>query len=123
MNDTLFINLTNHPISNWSAEQIMAAKQMGRIVEIPFPVVSPESTTEEIQSLADEQVESILRVAEDARIITVHVMGELTLTYAIVTRLKTKGIRCVASTTIRNVEQMPDGRKISDFNFVQFRGY
>ena len=53
----------------------------------------------------------------------VHVMGEMTFTYNLVTALKEVGIVCLASTTERLVKMMPDGKKVSEFKFVQFREY
>ena len=50
-------------------------------------------------------------------------MGEMTFTYLMVTQLKGKGIECIASTSDRNAEYASDGKKISDFHFVQFRKY
>ena len=37
--------------------------------------------------------------------------------------IKSLGVICVASTTERLVKMMSDGKKISDFKFVQFREY
>lgn len=38
-------------------------------------------------------------------------------------RKAAKGIKCVASTTERDTVMTPDGKKISQFKFVQFREY
>ena len=43
--------------------------------------------------------------------------------YSFVSTLKAIGINCLASTTIRNTVMTPDGKKLSDFGFVQFREY
>lgn len=116
----MFINLTNHPSENWSEEQLEATRQYGEIVDLSFPNIEPFFTTKDIEELADIMVGAIKRL--DANPI-VHVMGEMTFTYAIVSRLKAFGITCVASTTERNIKMMPDGKKISEFKFVQFRKY
>lgn len=116
----MFINLTNHPSENWSEEQLEAARQYGEIVDLPFPIIEPFFTTKDIEDLADITVDGIKGL--DANPI-VHVMGEMTFTYAIVTRLKALGVTCVASTTERLVKMMPDGKKVSEFKFVQFREY
>ncbi|WP_231999441.1 hypothetical protein [Prevotella melaninogenica] len=50
-------------------------------------------------------------------------MGELTFCYYAVRLLKKAGIRCVASTTERIVEETEDHRKLVRFSFVQFREY
>ena len=54
---------------------------------------------------------------------TVHIMGEMTFTFMVVTRLKELGIRCVASTTERKVTYDSDGVKQTEFQFVMFREY
>lgn len=116
----MFINLTNHPSSGWSEEQLSAAKKYGEVVDISFPNIEPYFTSKDINELADEAVEGVKLL--DAHPV-VHVMGEMTFTYAVVSRLKVLGITCVASTTERLVKMMPDGKKISEFKFVQFREY
>ena len=116
----MFINLTNHPSFGWSKEQLEAAQQYGEIVDLSFPVVEPGFTSKDVNELADVAVEGILDL--DATPV-VHVMGEMTFTYAVVSRLKARGITCLASTTERNTIMTADGKKISEFKFVQFREY
>ena len=50
-------------------------------------------------------------------------MGEMTLTYKIVQRLKANDIVCLASSTDRIVEDVSDGEKLVKFDFVRFREY
>lgn len=117
----LFINFSNHPSASWSPAQLTAARRYGEVTDIPFPTVSPELNESEVNELADEYVRRILDAGgKDA---TVHVMGEMTLTFAVVSRLKALGVRCVVSTTERNVSITADGKKISEFIFVKFREY
>ena len=116
----MFINLTNHPSSGWSKEQLKAAQEYGDVIDLSFPNIEPHFTSKEINELAEITIDGI-KVLDNAPV--VHVMGEMTFTYAIVSRLKAKGITCVASTTERIVKMMPDGKKISEFKFVQFREY
>ena len=121
---SVFINLTNHPSDTWGADQLAAAEPLGRVVDILFPMVSPDATTDEVHQLADQLVADVLLTAEAAQAtMTVHVMGEHTLTHALVVRLKEKGIKCVASTSERNTIMLPDGKKVSEFKFTQFREY
>ena len=121
---SVFINLTNHPSATWGADQLAAAELLGRVVDILFPIVSPDATTDEIHQQADKLVGTVLQMAENMDAITVHVMGEHTLTYALVVRLKEKGIKCVASTSHRGDPIiLPNGDKLSRFKFVQFREY
>lgn len=117
----MFINLSNHPSSSWSENQLEAAEQFGEVVDIPFPDISPEAGEKEMNSIVEDYVEKILSYRNDKEI-TVHVMGEMTFTYALVMRLKALGIHCVASTTNRIVKE-EEGKKISEFKFVQFREY
>ena len=119
---TYFINLSNHPSDRWDEEQRKAAEEYGEIVDIPFPQVGPEASHEDILAMADECVHAIEEKAQNTDI-TVHVMGEMTLTYAIVSRLKEMGIRCVASTTERNTVVDDSGVKTSVFAFTMFREY
>lgn len=116
----MFINLTNHPSENWSEEQLAAAHKYGEIVDIHFPNIEPSFTSSMVNSLADDTVSTITALGKD---IVVHIMGEMTFTFAVVSRLKTMNIKCVASTTERNTVITPDGKKISEFKFVQFREY
>lgn len=119
----MFINFSNHPSSGWLKEQLAAAQEYGEIVDIDFPNINPEFTSSILSQLADEAVVTITSYGKD---IIVHIMGEMTFTYAVVSRLKGLGIKCVASTTARNPEKViikPDGTKISEFKFVQFREY
>jgi len=118
----LFLNLSNHPSSEWGEEQRKAAEQYGDIEDMPFPQVDPDADEKKIEELAERITEEILKKAE-AHDITVHIMGEMCLTFAVVSRLTTHGIRCVSSTTERIVEQLPDGSKRTKFHFWRFREY
>ena len=120
-NTPKFINLSNHPSSGWDKGQLTAAQRIGDIVDLPFPPVVPEASADEVKQMARELVEHILEMGDPATL-TVHIMGEMTLTYSIVTALTQLGVRCVASTTERIVTEV-DGKKVSEFHFVQFREY
>ena len=116
------INFSNHPSECWGQAQLDAGREYGEIKDIPFPVINPDASFDEIQKLAERYTEKILSLSEHHQI-TVHIMGEMTFTYLMVTQLKGKGIECIASTSDRNAEYASDGKKISDFHFVQFRKY
>jgi CRISPR-associated Csx2 family protein len=120
-NFQLFINLSNHSSAFWQAPQLEAATVYGEIIDLPFPFVNPEGDEKYIQSLGNEYVEKIEQLAQGKNV-TVHLMGELTLTYCLVKILITKGIKCIASTTERIVKEK-DGIKTSEFRFKQFREY
>ena len=93
MNDStpIFINLSNHPSSGWSEEQLNAARAYGEIVDMPFPQVEPAATAADVHELAGELVAAILEYGEAADL-TVHIMGEMTLCYAVISRLQASGI-------------------------------
>ncbi len=118
----MFLNLSNHPSANWSAEQTEAARRLsGEIVDMPFPAVDPAGDEDYIASLANEYCARVLETAGTQPLI-VHVMGEMTFTFALVQRLHTIGIPCVASTTERVIVEH-DRVKTSVFKFIQFRKY
>ena len=118
----LLINLSNHPLAQWGAEQKAAAEQYGEVQDMPFPQVAPDASEEDIDELAAEYVSKIMELAEDHEV-TVHIMGEMTLMFRIVSELKRRGVRCVASTTERIVTTDEQGNKVSSFRFNQFREY
>lgn len=116
-----FINLTNHPSSNWTGTQLAAAQAIGPITDIAFPEVDEQSSAQQIDALAEEYLAKV-KTAADGHPCTVHVMGEMTFTYRLVTLLKEAGYKCVASTSQRMVEEQADGTK-KRFEFCQFREY
>ena len=118
----IFLNVSNHPFVKWSEEQKKAAVEYGDLDEIAFPMVSPEIGEDRLASVVDECLKEIGGKISGKEA-TVHIMGEMTLTYALVQRLLASGVRCVASTTRRDVRELPDGRKESTFHFVRFREY
>lgn len=117
----MLINLSNHPLGQWDEVQLAAARQYGEIVEMPFPDIDPHCTEDDVLSKVEEYLERIECIATMDTV--VHVMGEMTFTYNMVSALKKRGIKCIASTTHRDTEIMPDGSKLSKFIFVKFREY
>lgn len=117
----MFINLTNHPSATWSEEQLNAARQYGKIVDLHFPIIEPTFSKDDILQLVGECVEAIMGIKDGETV--VHVMGEMTFTFNMVNALKNVGITCLASTTERLVTMTSDGKKVSDFKFVQYREY
>ena len=120
----MLINLSNHPSQSWSEKQLSAAHELyGEITDIPFPAVSAGLCYDEIQTVADELIKKILSIKPDA----VMCQGEFTLTYAVVSRLKQRGITVISACSDRVAKEMilPDGKseKIAVFDFVQFREY
>lgn len=117
----MFINLTNHPFELWDEKQQEEARKYGEVEDLTFPVVLPEASSDEVQKLAETYAAFIAKKAACEPVV-VHVMGEMTFTYAIVSQLKAMNITCLASTTERNTV-MIDGKKVSEFKFVRFREY
>ena len=118
----MLINLSNHPYSNWQVTQKSVAVKYGECIDLPFPDVDPFGGEEYIQNLARLVVGEMEPLFEGEDI-TVHVMGEMTLMYAIIGLLHQKNIRCIASTTKRIVEEKSNGRKEVIFEFIRFREY
>jgi hypothetical protein len=121
----MLINLSNHPSDQWGVHQKETAiNEFGDIVDIDFPVIDPEWDIKQISELAYEFYskidKSIINNKKDSTV--VHLMGEVTFCFRMANMLRKAGIRCVASTTRRNV-QIEDGVKKSIFVFVKFREY
>ena len=123
----MLVNFSNHRIENWGVEQLATAKSFGEIIDLPFPNVDPTGDRTYIASLADECVERIMSIIANPDSDVVHIMGELNLVYNVVNKLKSKGVRCVASTTERKVEEKASSngeiQKITTFKFCKFREY
>lgn len=118
----LLINLSNHPSAGWGVRQREAAEMYGEIEDMTFPAIPPEAGEREITDLAEEYVSRIEERAE-TRDVTVHIMGEVTFCYAVITRLQSLGIPCIASTTRRQITEAADGVKEVHFGFETFRKY
>lgn len=121
-NVSILINISNHPSTLWGEEQRAAAADFGNIMDLEFPQIDPTASGSDVAQLADEYAKRMLALA-DTWHVTVHIMGEMTFTFRLVSTLLSKGIRCVASTTERIVELLPDGSKRSTFRFTRFRDY
>lgn len=119
----MLINLTNHPYSQWCEKQCKAALIYGETIDMSFPEVDETADEQYISVLADEYMQKILAISED-KSITVHLMGELTFTFALLKRLQEHGIPCLASTSKRIVREEVAGRKGEViFQFERFRNY
>ena len=121
---SIFINLSNHPSTNWDEYQLKCASEYGETVDFAFPAVDPNASSYEIEELAENLLQELDRLAEfrDSRIKAIHIMGEHTLSYTLVSKLQKRNITCLASTTERMVTQNGD-EKVSVFKFISFRTY
>ncbi len=110
----IFLNISNHPLSDWPPEQVRAALRLApgaRLVDLPFPQVPPEAGKADVAAL----MEAVLRRVPAG---TTHamVMGEFALAFALVARLERFGVECFASTTTRRPMK-------EAFRFGRFRRY
>lgn len=121
----MLINISNHSLSEWDDNQVLAAKQIfGSITDIEFPIIDPEGDEDYIKNLCSKYADLIRRklsLSKDGRN-AVHIMGEFTFVFNLVSTLKNEGIKCVASTSKRDSVLTNEG-KLSSFNFVRFREY
>jgi len=116
-----FFNLSNHPSCEWGAKQLAEAEKYGQIVDTPFPESKPNDGQNDIERQASGIVNNIIALANGDDFV-VHVMGEMTLTFSVVSKLKAAGVTCLASTTARKAS-MEGNVKTSIFEFVKFREY
>lgn len=121
----MLINLSNHPSDNWTAKQFSAAKKKyGRIIDLPFPRISPNNNSIAVEKKANLYLSKCLKlIAKSSEPVdAVHIMGELTFTFAFVSLAKQKNIKCIASTTSR-ISRQNGYAKTSIFTFISFREY
>ncbi|MFH0988540.1 MAG: CRISPR-associated protein [bacterium] len=123
----MLLNLSNHPLDKWSAEQREAAEQQfGAVEDMPFPQLDPGASLEAINAVVDDYLTKCterLKTAKTDAANAIHLMGEYTFSYQFLKKMEALGIPCVASTTERIVTNNPDGSKTTVFKFVQFRPY
>ena len=123
MKEKIFINHTNHKSTQWSAEQVAAAELYGKIIDVPFPEVPPNFSSEEVRAMVLKNLQEILKLSP----VAVLCQGEFNYTVAMVEELKKNKIPVMAATSQRAVSEIveADGstKKISVFQFVRFREY
>lgn len=118
-----FVNFSNHSSDCWGEKQLYEAAKWGKVIDIPFPPVEPEASSQKIKEMAEDCVEKIMKYHPSA----VMCQGEFTLSYHVVCLLKERGITVLSACSSRNAveEKNEDGTsyKRSVFSFVQFREY
>lgn len=120
----MLINLTNHPLSQWSdSQKHLAEQEFGKVIDWDFPHIDPMATEQEIENLAIKYLEKIKTIAKGESILAVHLMGELCFCFALLCLLKRENIKVVASTSQREVIDLGNGEKQVKFSFVKFREY
>lgn len=122
MTDKLLINLSNHPSHLWSTSQLIAAKDIGKVKDIQFPMVSEEADKEVIFDLANQYIQQISSFGTPSEV-TIHIMGEQTFCYYFISEIKKQGYTCIASTSKRIVNDKLNGQKEVTFSFCRFREY
>ena len=119
----MLINFTNHPSTQWSAEQKTAAQVYGKVIDLAFPAIDPATNEAVLDSLAAVYADHILHLDPDA----VLCQGECTFVYRVVQRLEAAGIPTLAACSRRQSQETtcPDGStlKRSIFAFAGFRRY
>ena len=120
MQPKIFLNLSNHPSTDWSDKQKEATKELApELIDLDFPWVDPEKTLAELEEHAKNIIERELPDGVSHAM----VQGEFTMTTLLVKALQQKGIRCYAATTQRVTDNEGEGLQRSLFRFVQFRPY
>ena len=122
----MLLNLSNHPKSTWDKKQTeIAEKIYGEIIDINFPAVNPEADEKDIYNLAKEYLEHCKKflLQSTDKNNAVHIMGEMTFSFALIKMLHENNIDCIASTTKRSASMDNSSNKISRFDFVKFRKY
>lgn len=117
----MLLNLSNHPSTHWSKVQIQkATDQYDSIEDMPFPNIPPTASSKEVAEMVHLFYDKITAMLPLLK--AVHLQGEMTFSHALINRLINKEIKVIASTTERRVEER-NGKKIVQFEFVQFRSY
>jgi hypothetical protein len=106
----MLINLSNHPSTKWGKKQLSIANEnYGDIFDIQFPSIPPETTSAEVSRMAECYYEKITQSFGISAIApkpnAVHIQGEFTFVFKLVTLLKNIEISCIASTSERKVEE------------------
>ncbi len=121
----LFINFSNHPSGFWKKNRRQAALQIGKIIDLPFPNIPPTWSIEEVRKLIPVYLQKCeaLATLHQGDIEAVHIMGEMTFTFAMVEALRNRNIPTLASTTERITSLDRYGNEVKTFHFVRFRAY
>lgn len=119
----MLINCTNHPYEIWSEAQREAAREYGDVLDLPFPAILPEYTSDDLRRLAEEYSAKIEAYHPNA----VMVAGEFTFMFMLVDKLLCDGVKVICTCSRRQTTERKksDGsnEKISLFVFERFREY
>lgn len=113
----LFLNLSNHPLAEWSGSQRAGPLAMAdRVVDLPFPVVPPDADGAALSRLVEQTLADL-----PGPLVGAMVQGEYVVTALLVQALQARGVPCFVATTERKVEVLPNGEVVRRFGFVGFR--
>lgn len=119
----VFVNYSNHEFNTWSEQQLAAARSLGDLKYRPFPEIDPTWDAEQIKGFALEKAKELMAEYPDNQQVVFHIQGEMTFLFALIQVLLQNGYRCLASTTKRFDQRLPDGRIVKNFQFWDFRDY
>lgn len=115
----LLINVSNHPNNKWPDAQKEAALVYGdTTIDIDFPKLTVDSDRTQIATAILNEIQS--EIIKHKALTTVHIMGEMVMTYQLVNELKKRGIPCISSFSERISKEVGDNKKTSEFNFEYF---
>ena len=101
----------------------VAISDYGEVVDMPYPSINGRTTEVEIKNYAQIYLHKI----EEMNPAAVFLAGEFTFTFMLADALIARGYLVLAATSKRTTQEVvqPDGtvKKVSKFNFVQFRPY
>lgn len=119
----MLINCTNHPYEIWNVKQREAAKEYDHVVDLPFPAIEPDDSSDRLRELVEAFAGQIEMMHPDA----VLVAGEYLFTFMLVDRLLMKGTYVVCSRSRRITKEIKkeDGtnEKTAIFDFEGFYPY
>ncbi len=114
----VFVNFTNHPSADWGQKQRKEAEKYGKIIDLPFPVVSALATEAEISEMSEKYIDKITELDPAA----VLCQGEFCVAFQVISGLKQKGIVVLAACSERCVKESENKKEVW-FVFEQFRKY
>lgn len=121
----MLINLSNHPYRLWkSSQKSSALKKYNSLIDVKFPHIPPKASRNYVLNLARIYSLKCQKIISESKedVNAIHIMGEHTFIFALVSGLKKKKITCLASTTKRITNEM-NNKKEMVFNFERFREY
>jgi hypothetical protein len=121
----MLLNLSNHPVSEWTLEQLSVAEQdFGKVLDEPFPMIPPEYSGEEVLKLAERYLgicQNILGLPAQGN--AVMLSGEIVFCSLLSHMLLDAGYRVICATTTREVINRGNGIVERKFKFIRFRDY